>query len=828
MATDKKKHRIPHGRATRRAALRERAHEDAAPKKVAPKKAVPKKAPPKKVAPKKAVPKKAPPKKVAPKKAPPKKVAPKKAPPKKVAPKKAPPKKAPSKKVAPKKTAPKKVAPKKVAPKKAVPKKAVVGGALERILAKSEAAADASSVEVRASMDSSLEDSFNLLERRVEAASMLTNDLQSREEPWKLATFALGAILILIAFAIATGNLIGGGPSSSSPFTQEDIAAFTTFMRSKGVPDADIAQELTLVGVSASLPRSTTIAVPRATVKSTSPTTSPTPTTTAIPVDEKCEAFIDPPRNIGEGYQLTPRTTNEAFCCGEGRVHILQFTSPSCPYCDAQEPVLKELERELEGRLILETLCVPSVEGDRELCEQRAGSKDAVTAAERLKTKYELTGTPTLIINCKYKRSGTLALSKGTEMEKEEIKRLVCALLKDKPAACTPKDVLPAPPVEIHDMGGQWCDPAGKLSIMAFYDYKCPYSERAHATLKEVLPAFGDSISIVYRNFPLPFHTGAEKIAAAAACVADQGRSEAFAECAFKGYFTDNKDTAADDTLEACAVEAGVDIDTYAMCLETGRGKSVVEDDMKAAAGYGILGTPSLVMGCTHRFSGAYPAEYFTVVLCHLLGDQGKALEPCMKVSTKNIVEKDVLGPYELLPGRDSCHEQGKIKLEMYIDFMCPYSNQAFGTLQALRKEMPTIIELNLRTFPLPFHTNAEVIAQAAVCSIRQGVDTEFAQSAFDAYFKENMDTTDPSVLNDIVSDLGLDMGEYSSCVGDATIGDVIQAEVDLAKELAITGTPAFIVDCDKKLVGALPREMFLDAFCLLFEESERPELCTA
>ena len=777
MATDKKKHLVPHGRATRRATLRERAHKVAAPKKSAPKKVAPKK------------------------------VAPKRS--------------------APKKVAPKRSAPKKVAPKKVVRKKAVVGGALERILEKSEAAVGASKVEVRASIDPSLEESFNLLEQRVENASMITSNLQSREEPWKLATFVLGAILVLIAVAIATGNLMGGGPSSSSPFAQEDIAAFATYMRSKGVPNADIAQELALVGVSASLPRSTTIAVPSATIKSTSPTTSPTPTVTATPIDEKCEAFIDLPRNIGEGYQLTPRTTNEAFCCGEGRVHILQFTSPSCPYCDAQEPVLKELESELEGRLVLETLCVPAVEGDRELCEQRIG-KDAVTAAERLKAKYELTGTPTLIINCKYKRSGTLALSKGAEMEKEEIKRLVCALLKDKPAACAPKDVLPAPPVEVHDMGGQWCDPAGKLSIMAFYDYKCPYSERAHATLKEVLPAFGDSISIVYRNFPLPFHTGAEKVAEAAACVADQGRSEGFADCAFRGYFTDNKDTAAEDVLEACAVEAVVDIDTYAMCLETGRGKSVVEKDVETATGYGILGTPSLVMGCTHRFSGAYPAEYFTVVLCHLLGDKGKDLEPCTKVSTDNIVEKDVFGPYELLPGRRSCHEQGKIKLEMFIDFMCPYSNQAFGTLQELQKEMPGIIEFNFRTFPLPFHTNAEVIAQAAVCSIRQGVDIKFAQSAFDAYFKESKDTTDSSVLNDIVKDLGLDMGKYAACVGDAAIGEIIQTEIDLAKELAITGTPAFIVDCDKKLMGALPREMFLDAFCLLFEESERPELCTA
>ena len=786
MATDEKKHRVPHGRATRRSALRERSHEEAAPK---------------------GVDKKAAPKTVAPKTVAPKTVAPKT--------------------VAPKKAAPKKVAPKKAAPKKVAPKKAVVGGALERTLAKSEAAVGASSDEIPAPMDSSLEESINLLERRVETASMLTTDLQSREEPWKLATLVLGTILVFIAVAIATGNLMGGGTSSSSPFAQEDIATFATFMRSKGVPDADIAQELALVGVSASLPRSTTTAVPRATVKPTSPTTPPTPTATATPVDEKCEAFIDPPRNIGEGYELTPRTTNEAFCCGEGRVHILQFSSPSCPYCDAQEPVLKELESELDGRLVVETLCVPVHEGDRELCEQRVG-KDAVTAAEHLKTKYELTGTPTLIINCKYKRSGTLTLSKGAEMEKEEMKRMVCALLKDKPAACAPKDVLPAPPIEIHDMGGQWCDPAGKLSIMAFYDYKCPYTERAHATLKEVLPSFGDTISIVYRNFPLPFHTGAEKVAEAAACVADQGRSEGFADCAFKAYFTDNKDTAAEDVLEVCAVEAGVDIDTYAMCLETGRGKSVVEDDVKAAAGYGILGTPSLVIGCTHRFSGAYPAEYFTVVLCHLLGDNGKDLEPCTKVSTQNVVEKKVLGPYELLPGRTSCHEQGKIKLEMFIDFMCPYCNQAFGTILELQKEMPGVIELNFRTFPLPFHTNAEVIAQAAICSMRQGVDIEFAQRAFDAYFKESKDTTDSSVLDDIVRDLGLDMGEYGACVGDAAIGEAIQAEIDLAKELAITGTPAFIVDCDKKLVGALPREMFLDAFCLLFEENERPELCTA
>ncbi len=62
------------------------------------------------------------------------------------------------------------------------------------------------------------------------------------------------------------------------------------------------------------------------------------------------------------------------------------------------------------------------------------------------------------------------------------------------------------------------------VTIIEFGDYECPACVTFHRALRAVQRQFGDTITIVYRHFPLETHAMGQFAARAAECAAQQGR----------------------------------------------------------------------------------------------------------------------------------------------------------------------------------------------------------------------------------------------------------------------------------------------------------------
>ncbi|MGC3997122.1 MAG: thioredoxin domain-containing protein [Anaeromyxobacter sp.] len=169
-------------------------------------------------------------------------------------------------------------------------------------------------------------------------------------------------------------------------------------------------------------------------------------------------------------------------------------------------------------------------------------------------------------------------------------------------------------PVKVKAEGPSTGPSGAKVTIVEFSDFQCPYCARAEPVVKQVLQEYKDKVRLVYRDFPLPMHSLAQKASEAAYCAEDQGK---YWEMHAK-LFAVNGDLAV-DRLKAYARELSLDGDKFDKCLDGGDKAKVVQAHVDAGEEIGVSGTPAFVIN-GRFFSGALPLEQFKKVIDEELG----------------------------------------------------------------------------------------------------------------------------------------------------------------------------------------------------------------
>ena len=88
----------------------------------------------------------------------------------------------------------------------------------------------------------------------------------------------------------------------------------------------------------------------------------------------------------------------------------------------------------------------------------------------------------------------------------------------------------------------------------------------------------------------------------------------------------------------------------------------------------------------------------------------------------------------------------------------------------------------------------------------------EVAERLFMAYFNEGLDIGDRVVLAKIAGDAGMDAAGVSTKLESDTDIDAVNAEVERAYRMGVTGVPCFIFAQKQGLMGAQPAEVLADA----------------
>lgn len=138
-----------------------------------------------------------------------------------------------------------------------------------------------------------------------------------------------------------------------------------------------------------------------------------------------------------------------------------------------------------------------------------------------------------------------------------------------------------------------------KVTVVAFIDFECPFSQDNYQTFSEVLETYGGGVNFVFKSLPLAnLHPNALPAAEAAACANAQGKFWPF----YHYLFGTKKLTAAD--LDAAGAAVGLDMTEFKSCRDSHQYFSAIEQDVKDASSLGVRGTPTYFVN-NEVFEGA-------------------------------------------------------------------------------------------------------------------------------------------------------------------------------------------------------------------------------
>ncbi len=131
-----------------------------------------------------------------------------------------------------------------------------------------------------------------------------------------------------------------------------------------------------------------------------------------------------------------------------------------------------------------------------------------------------------------------------------------------------------------------------------------------------------------------------------------------------------------------------------------------------------------------------------------------------------------------------------KVTIVEFSDFECPFCSRAAEAAHAIKEKYSDKVRFVFRQFPLPFHPNAHVAAEASLAAHEQGKFWEFHDKLF-----ANQKALDRASLEKYAKEIGLDMAKFKQALDQKTYAAQVDAELKLGEEVAVDGTPTMFLN---------------------------------
>lgn len=133
---------------------------------------------------------------------------------------------------------------------------------------------------------------------------------------------------------------------------------------------------------------------------------------------------------------------------------------------------------------------------------------------------------------------------------------------------------------------------------------------------------------------------------------------------------------------------------------------------------------------------------------------------------------------------------EARVVIVEFADYQCPFSARVHATLDRLLGAYPDDVRLVFRHFPLAFHADAHLAAEAAMAAHEQGRFWSFHEEVFG--HQQALTRADLSIY---AQRAGLDVAAFDAELAAGTYVARVDGDVALGNRLGVTGTPGFLIN---------------------------------
>ncbi len=130
-------------------------------------------------------------------------------------------------------------------------------------------------------------------------------------------------------------------------------------------------------------------------------------------------------------------------------------------------------------------------------------------------------------------------------------------------------------------------DANAPVTIVEYSDFQCPFCDRFHPTMQQMMKDYDGKVRWILRSFPLSFHAEAQNAGIAAECAGKQGKFWEMADLLFA-----NQATLGADLYKKLATDLGLNASTFTACQADKAIADLLDAQAAGGAGAGVTGTP--------------------------------------------------------------------------------------------------------------------------------------------------------------------------------------------------------------------------------------------
>jgi protein-disulfide isomerase len=134
--------------------------------------------------------------------------------------------------------------------------------------------------------------------------------------------------------------------------------------------------------------------------------------------------------------------------------------------------------------------------------------------------------------------------------------------------------------------------------------------------------------------------------------------------------------------------------------------------------------------------------------------------------------------------------EDSKVTIVEFSDFQCPYCSRAAEAVGQIKEKYSDKARFVFRQFPLSFHKDAHLAAQASLAAHAQGKFWPFHDLLF-----ENQEALGREQLEGYAKKAGLDMSKFKAALDNKSYAQQVDDDLALGKTVFVQGTPTIFVN---------------------------------